>query len=142
MKALVPPTHGLMAAAIDGHESHATYRRCCPGCLKRTIHTTQGDRTQYYPRHVALQLIGCDFHSVGRRTAATRWHADHVYKHDPTALLVFCLVAMICLTVFVVFCTWNLKPQARRNASMLHIARLISADLYRTIPAGPPRTPM
>ena len=61
MKALVPPTHGLMAAAIDGHESHATYRRCCPDCLKRTIHTTQGDRTQYYHRHVALQLIGRDF---------------------------------------------------------------------------------
>ena len=61
MKALVPPAHGLMAAAIDGHESHATYRRCCPGGLKRTIHTTQGDRTQYYHRHVALQLIGRDF---------------------------------------------------------------------------------
>ena len=59
-----------------------------------------------------------------------------MYKHDPTALLVFCLVAMICLTVFVVFYTRNLKPQARRNASMLHIARLISAELYRVIPAA------
>ncbi len=305
MKALVPPAHGLMAAAIDGHESHAPFRRCCPGCLKRTIHTTQGDQTQYYHRHVALQLIGRDFHVLldvepqkpgedevaaalrlldrvldtyprafdvviadalyadprlfnamlkqgkdvlavlkddrrnllqdaeslfeqtppvesqasrvsreswdlegfttwpqvtqpvrvvrtlerrsirrqldqeteqltsewtwvttlskprantdavialghsrwdvenqGFNEMATRWHADHIYKHDPTAMLVFCLLAMICLTVFVVFYTRNLKPQARRNASMLHIARLISADLYRAIPAGPPQTPM
>ncbi len=55
MKALVPPAHGLMAAAIDAHESHATYRRCCSGCLKRTIHATQGDRTQYDHRHVTLR---------------------------------------------------------------------------------------
>ncbi|MFQ5974360.1 MAG: transposase [Alphaproteobacteria bacterium] len=305
MKALVPPAHGLMGAAIDGHESHATYRRCCAGCLERTIHTAQGDRTQYYHRHVALQLIGRDFHvlldaepqcpgedevatalrlldrvldsyprafdvvladalyadsrmfnyglkrgkdiiavlkddrrdlmqdaeslfeqtppvriedargsretwdlegftswpqvtrpvrvvrSLERRSIrrqldqqaepltsdwtwvttlskprastdavialghsrwdienqgfnemATRWHADHVYKHHPTALLVLWLVAMICLTVFGVFYTRNLKPEARRNASMLHIARLISAELYQAIPAGPPRTPM
>ncbi len=304
-KALVPPAHGLMAAAIDGHESHATFRRCCPGCLKRTIHTTQGDRTEYYHRHVALQLIGRDFNVLldaepqkpgedevaaalrlldrvldtyprafdvviadalyadprrfnamlkrgkdvlavlkddrrdllqdaeslfeqtppvrsqasrisreswdlegfttwpqvaqpvrvvrtieqrsirrqldqeteqlisewtwvttlpktrgstktvidlghsrwdienqGFNEMANRWHADHVYKHDPTALLVFWLLAMICLTVFVAFYTRNLKPPARRDASMLHISRLISAELYRAMPAGPPRTPM
>jgi len=33
------------------------------------------------------------------------------------------------------------KPAARRNASMLHISRLISAELYLALPAGPPRTP-
>ena len=311
MKALVPPAHGLMAAAIDAHESHATYRRCCAGCLKRTIHTTQGDRTQYYHRHVALQLIGRDlrvlldaepqrpgedevaaalrlldrvldthprafdvvlgdalyadprrFNAMRKRgkdviavleddrrdlmkdaeslleqtppersqesrvsreswdlegfttwprtllspqvtqpvrvvrtveqrsirrqldkeieqltsnwtwvttlsktrggtktvialghsrwdienqgfnEMATRWHADHVYKHHPTAMLVFWLLAMICLTVFAVFYTRNLKPPARRDASMLHISRLISAELYKAIPAGAPRTPM
>ena len=304
MKALAPPAHGLMAAAIDGHESHATFRRCCPGCLKRTIHTAQGDRTQYYHRHVALQLIGRDFHvlldaepqrpgedevaaalrlldrvletyprafdvviadalyadsrmfnhvlkqgkdviavlkddrrdlvrdaqslfeqtpplrsqeghvsreswdlegfttwpqvtqpvrvvrSVERRSIrrqldketepltsdwtwvttlpktragtktvialghsrwdienqgfnemANRWHADHVYKHDPVAMLVFGLLAMICLTVFVVFYTRNLKASARRDASMLHISRLIMAELYQAMSAGPPRAP-
>jgi len=304
-KALEPPAHGLMAAAIDGHEFHATYRRCCPDCLKRTIHTAGGDRTQYYHRYVALQLIGRDFRvlldaepqrrgedevaaalrllarvlemyprafdvvladalyadprmfnyllergkdiiavlkddrrdlmrdaeslfeqappvqsrdarvsreswdiegftswpqvsqpvrvvrSIERQSIrrqlnkeietvtsswtwvttlpktrgvtqtvialgrsrwdienqgfnemANRWHADHVYKHDPTAMLVFVLLAMICLTVFVSFYTRNLKPEARRNASMLHISRLILADLYQTTRAGPPRAPM
>ncbi len=305
MKALVPPAHGLMAAAIDGHESHATYRRCCAGCMERVIHTTQGDRTQYYHRHVALQLIGRDFRvlldaepqrpgedevaaalrllervldtyprafdvvladalyadsrmfnyllkrgkdviavlkddrrdlvqdaeslyeqtppvrsqesrvsreswdiegfttwpqviqpvrvvrTIERRSIrrqldketeqltsewtwvttlpktraatktvialghsrwdvenqgfnemATRWYADHVYKHHPTALLVLWMLAMICLTVFMAFYTRNLKPAARRDASMLHISRLILAELYQAIPAGPPRTPM
>jgi hypothetical protein len=37
-KALPPAYHGLIAAVIDGHESHATFRRHCLGCLtRRTI---------------------------------------------------------------------------------------------------------
>jgi hypothetical protein len=303
-KALPPPAHGLMAAAIDAHESHATYRRCCDGCLTRTIHTTQEDWTQYYHRHVALQLIGRDLRvmldiepqragedevaaalrlldrvldayprafdvvlgdalyadprmfnyvlergkhiiavlkddrrdlvqdaealfeqtppvrsqddrvtreswdlegftswpqvnqpvrvvrTIERRSVrrqldkeieeltsewtwvttlpkiqggtntvialghsrwdienqgfnelATRWHADHVYKHHPTAMLVFCLLAMICLTVFVAFYTRNLKPEVRRDASMLYISRLISTELHQTTLGGPPRAP-
>lgn len=59
-KALCPPAHGLMAAVVDGHESHATYRRCCDGCLQRTIETRNGSKVQYYHRHVTLQLVGRD----------------------------------------------------------------------------------
>jgi hypothetical protein len=59
-KAIQPPWHGLMVAVLDGHESHATFRRCCAGCLQRTIHTSQGDRTQYYHRAVTLSLVGRD----------------------------------------------------------------------------------
>ena len=58
IKALEPPAHGLMVAVLDGHESHATFRRRCPGCRQRVIHTGQGDRIQYYHRHVTLQLVG------------------------------------------------------------------------------------
>jgi len=64
MKALTPPAHGLMAAILDGHESHATFRRCCSACLKRTIHTQEGDRVQYYHRHVTLQLVGRDSYAI------------------------------------------------------------------------------
>lgn len=60
-KALAPTTHGLMALVLDGHESHASYRRHCRGCLKRTIHTKQGDRRQYYHRHVTAMLRARDF---------------------------------------------------------------------------------
>ena len=56
-KALQPPAHGLMLAVLDGHESHATFRRRCPGCLQRTLRTAQGDRVQYYHRYVTLSLV-------------------------------------------------------------------------------------
>lgn len=59
-KALGPPPHGLMAAVLDAHESHATYRRCCQGCLQRTLETRNGPKVQYYHRHVTLQVVGRD----------------------------------------------------------------------------------
>jgi hypothetical protein len=58
IKALDPPAHGLMVAVVDGHETHATRRRCCSGCLKRTLHTKAGDRTEYYHRLVHMNLVG------------------------------------------------------------------------------------
>lgn len=304
-KALPPPAHGLMAAIVDGHESHATFRRCCSACLMRTIHTSEGDRIQYYHRHVALQLVGRDLAMIldaepqkpgedeiatalrllervlsayprafdvilgdalyadprmfnyvlahgkdmlavlkanqpglledarglweqtipevvaydgysrtcwdlegfttwpqvirpvrivrslekrsvrrqldrqieelssdwawvttlskarastiavtqlghGRWTIenqgfnelVNRWHADHVYKHQPNAMLTFWLLAAICLTLFLAFYQRNLKPAARQAASMLQIARRIAAELLGAIPRGPARAPM
>jgi len=305
-KALPPPAHGLIAAVLDGHESHATFRRHCPGCLTRTIHTAAGDRTQYYHRHVSLQLVGADWtllldaepqrpgedevaaalrllarglpmyprafdlvladglyadprvfnyvwehgkdvlavlkdnhpalledarslfetsapvagrygprtcqwwdltgfttwpqvtapirivrsvetwtvrrqleqrieeqhtewfwvttlaparaptaavvqlgharwaiENAGFNELVTRWHADHVYRHEPTALLVFTLLAMLCLNVFLAFYRRDLKPAARQAASRLHVARQVTAELYAyrtgTAPRAPPR---
>jgi hypothetical protein len=59
-KALSPPAHGLMLAVLDGHETHATTRRCCSGCLRRVLHTRKGDVTQYYHRLVTLALVAKD----------------------------------------------------------------------------------
>ena len=59
-KALVPPAHGLVMAVFDAHESHASYRRCCDGCLQRTIHTKHDDKIQYYHRAVTCQLVAAD----------------------------------------------------------------------------------
>lgn len=53
----LPDLTGLAVAVLDGHESHSSYRRCCPGCLQRTIHTRLGDRIQYYHRQVTLLLL-------------------------------------------------------------------------------------
>ena len=91
---------------------------------------------------IALGHRHWDIENQGFSEMANRWHADHGYKHHPTAMLVLWLMAMICLTVFVAFYTRNLKPAVCRNASMLHISRLISAKLYQATPAGPPRAPM
>lgn len=303
-QALPPPAHGLIAAVLDGHESHATYRRHCAACLTRTVHTRAGDQVQCYHRHVSLQLVGagwtlmldaeaqrpgedevaaalrllervlesyprafdvvvadglyadprvfnyvysrgkdvlatlkdnhpalledarslfaltppaagrhgthrCQYWDLSgfttwpqvrapvrvvksletftvrrqrdgqvetqtgewfwvttlaaaqagtsavvqlghRRWAienegfnelATRWHADHVYRHEPTAMLVVLLLAMLCLNVFLAFYRRDLKPAARQAVSMLHVARQIAATLYATATPSGPRGP-
>lgn len=53
----LPGIGGLGVAVVDGHETHASYRRRCSGCLQRTIHTEHGDQIQYYHRNVTLQLL-------------------------------------------------------------------------------------
>lgn len=45
-KGLVPPKHGLMALIVDGHESHASYRRHCDDCLTREIGPDDSKKTQ------------------------------------------------------------------------------------------------
>lgn len=57
-KALKPFPNGVLLGVLDAHEPHATYRRHCAGCLERTVHTANGDRIQYYHRHVTLLLVG------------------------------------------------------------------------------------
>lgn len=63
----LPDHHGVGIAALDGHESHASYLQHCAGCLERTIHGKEGkaDRTQFYHRQVTLMLLpsarpGCE----------------------------------------------------------------------------------
>ena len=300
-KALEAPKHGLIALCVDGHESHATYLRTCPDCLTRTVHTANGERIQYYHRHVTAQLIcgglkllldsepqrpnedevatalrllervfehyirafdiviadalytdprffdfvfsrgkhvltvlknesrdlikdaralfdGSEpqtFHrgkrecqcwdvdgfttwpqvsapvrvvrsvetwtikrqldgdpeklatewlwvtslpvelantrvvvdighdrwgieNEGFNELVTRWYADHVYKHDGSAMLSFLLLCMIAFNVFHAFYLRNLKPDFRKKHSMLHVARLISSCLYSEIPSRNP----
>jgi hypothetical protein len=61
-KVLRPPfCDNLFALVIDGHESSASYLRCCNQCLKREIKTLKGSRTQYYHRHVMAILLCKDF---------------------------------------------------------------------------------
>lgn len=304
IKVLEPPAHGLMVAVLDGHESHATFRRRCAGCLQRTIHTTEGDRIQYYHRYAVLQLVGRDAHLMldaeplqpgedeigaalrlldrvlpayprafdvllgdalyadsrffnyaldhgknalavlkddrrdllqdayalfgqappvdlpatngrvqswdiegfttwpqvrrpvrvvrsletktlhrqlpphveeqqsdwvwvttlpkaraggaavihmghsrwtienqGFNEMVNRWYADHVYKHEPRAMLNFRLLAMACLNVFLAFYHRNLKPAVRRVANMLHVARRIAAELHSDITGNLARAP-
>lgn len=46
---------------LDGHEHTSSYLRCCSGCLKRKVHTREGDRIQYYHRNVLAMLSNRDF---------------------------------------------------------------------------------
>jgi len=56
-KALAPTAFGLTALVLDGHESHATYRRCCPGCCQRIVHVGEGEHSQFYHRWVTAMLL-------------------------------------------------------------------------------------
>lgn len=60
-KAIASSWQCLIPLVVDGHESHASYRHCCAGCLKRTIRTEHGEKTQYYHRHVSALLVSRDF---------------------------------------------------------------------------------
>lgn len=55
-RGLQPLDNGLRPLVLDAHESFASYRRCCSGCLTRTIKTATGERTQYYHRYVTAEL--------------------------------------------------------------------------------------
>lgn len=299
-KALAPPPHGLLALVVDGHETHASFKRHCAGCLERTIHTAKGDRIQYYHRLVGASLMTADLalqvdaepirpgedevaaairlldrviqeyprafdlvqgdalyadprffnwavdhgkhalavlkddrrdlladarrlfedqqpavvrqasprrqcwdlegfttwpqvktpvrvirsdetRSVRRqldgevrqensqwfwvttlpasvastgavvRLGHRRWgienegfnelvnqyHADHIYRHEPTAILTFWLLMQLCLNVFTAFFRRNLKPAARAAMSMRHVARLMLAELYLPLARAP-----
>lgn len=61
----LPDHFGIGVAVLDGHESHTSYLQHCAGCLERTIHTENTDRTQFYHRQVTLMLLpsarpGCE----------------------------------------------------------------------------------
>jgi len=77
----------------------------------------------------------------GFNELTNRQHGDHVYKHDASAMLVFCLLAMLCMNVFGAFYRRNLKPALRRTVSMLHISRQIAAELHQGLCNGPARAP-
>jgi hypothetical protein len=50
----LPDLHGLGVAVLDGHETSASCRRCCAGCLKRS---TGSGEIQFYHRNVTLMLL-------------------------------------------------------------------------------------
>jgi hypothetical protein len=53
----LPGMRGWDVAVLDGHESYASYRRHCSGCLRRVVHLERGDRIQFYHRQVTLLLV-------------------------------------------------------------------------------------
>jgi hypothetical protein len=70
----------------------------------------------------------------------TRWHGDHVYKHEGQAMLVLWLLLSVAMNLFTAFYQRNLKPAVRKFYDTLAIARQILADLCCGLPihaAGP-----
>jgi len=72
-----------------------------------------------------------DIENQGFNELVNQWQSDHVYKHDPVAILAFWLLTMLVINVFRSFYLRNLKPQRRQHHSMLHITRCLAAELYQ-----------
>ncbi len=75
----------------------------------------------------------------GFNEAVNRWFSDHVYKHDPVAILVFWLLCMIAFNVFGWFFHRNLKPAFRAKVTMQHVARILASCLYQALPEAKPQ---
>ena len=54
--------HGLMLAAIDGHETHWSYKRCHDTSLQRVLTVDGREVVQYYTRFTVFQIIGDGFY--------------------------------------------------------------------------------
>jgi hypothetical protein len=65
------------------------------------------------------------------------WHADHVFRHDPNAILAFWLLALLAYNLFHAFVNRQIRPARRRGFTCLHWARRLAADLYQDLPVRP-----
>jgi hypothetical protein len=90
---------------------------------------------------VSLGHTRWDIENKGFNETATYWHADHVYKHDPEAILVFWLFCMIACNLFHAFFMRNLKPALREKTTMLMVARFVLSELLLELTKGPARPP-
>ena len=68
----------------------------------------------------------------GFNELVTYWHADHVYRHDPTAIESFWLMTMLAYNLFHAFFRLNLKPEFRKRHTKLHFLCMIASGLYAT----------
>lgn len=74
----------------------------------------------------------------GFNELTNHWHANHVYKHDSTAILNFWLMTMIACNLFEAFYRRNLKPEFRKKYNKQHVAREIASVLYGRRSFRPP----
>lgn len=63
------------------------------------------------------------------------WHADHVYKHTPTAIEACWLLTMLAYNIFEAFINLNVKAIVREAYTKQHLGRMIAAELYSNIPS-------
>lgn len=65
--------------------------------------------------------------------------ADHVYKHDPNAIIAFYLLSFLAANLFFAFFNFNVKEALRKTMSHAGWTRILSAELHTgIIPAASP----
>ena len=71
-----------------------------------------------------------DIENFGFNELVNGWEADHIYKHEATAIEAFLLMAFLAYNIFHALLALNLKPQLRDIKPEKYWARLIAAELY------------
>jgi hypothetical protein len=66
----------------------------------------------------------------GFNELVNEWNADHVYKHEPNAMLAFLLLLLMAYNVFHAFISLNVKPQLRARHTARHFAKLVATEFY------------
>lgn len=70
-----------------------------------------------------------DIENQGFNEAANRYQINHVYRHDPEAMVVMFLLAMLAMNLFEVFFRRSLKPALRERLDRSSIAQMVRAVL-------------
>jgi len=71
-----------------------------------------------------------DIENQGFNEGVNDYLIDHVYRHEPNAMVVLFLLAMLAMNLFVTFYRRNLKPELRDRYSKLDVSRMVQATLY------------
>jgi hypothetical protein len=95
--------------------------------------TTLPERELSAPLATELGHSRWAIENQGFNECVNRWHADHVYKHDPGAMLALWLLCMTAFNLFQAFFSRNLQPAYRHKVTRQHVAELIRAELCREL---------
>ena len=71
----------------------------------------------------------------GFNELVNHWNGDHIYRHEPAAIVAFLLMTFLAFNVFQIFYHRNVKAARRHHQDKTHVARLVLADLYPPQPA-------
>lgn len=71
----------------------------------------------------------------GFNELVTQWHADHVYYHDPNAIMAILLLLFLAYNLFHVWLSRGLKPQLRQRYTAMYFAHLLRAAFYSQLRA-------
>lgn len=69
---------------------------------------------------------------------STLWHGDHVYKHDPNALVAFLLLLLLTFNLTNALIARNLKPERRNRHTVKFWLGCLAADFHRQFQHPPP----
>jgi hypothetical protein len=71
-----------------------------------------------------------DIENYGFNELVNGWHADHVYKHDSTAIEAFYLLVFLAFNIFHAFLILNLKPERRKGKTERYWIRVFMSEIY------------